>query len=160
MNRKILLLAFAMALLGSNSAFATSVIGGNGATLTATKVSGIKSGEKIIISGSHFDETVGIYLAICKVVKKSELPSPCGGGIDKTGTTGSSIWISSNPPPYGVGLAKEFAPGGRFSFAIKVSPFIGKLDCRKIKCAIYVRADHTRSDDRTFDLSIPISFSK
>lgn len=160
MNRKVLILALSLLILGANSVFAASVTGSNGATLTANKVSGIKPGEKIIVSGSHFDETVGIYLAICKVVKKTEIPSPCGGGIDKKGTTGASIWISSNPPPYGVGLAKEFQPGGRFSFAIKVSPFIGKQDCRKIKCAIYIRADHTRTDDRSFDLSIPISFIK
>jgi len=37
---------------------------------------------------------------------------------------------------------------------------IGKLDCRKISCAIYVRADHTRSDDRSFDLKVPVKFKK
>ena len=132
----------------------------SGSVLTVNKTVGIKNGEKIIVSGKHFDETVGIYVAMCKVVPKGELPTPCGGGADKTGATGSSLWISSNPPAYGVGLADPYLPGGRFSYAIKFSPMIGKLDCRKIACAVYVRADHTRGDDRSYDLKVPITFAK
>ena len=138
---------------------AEAVTGSNGEVLKVSKISNIKSGDKIVVSGQHFDETVGIYVALCTVVKVGTLPSPCGGGIDETGATGASIWISSNPPSYGVGLAKPFLPGGRFSVSIKVSPMIGKLDCRKTKCAVYVRADHTRGDDRSHDLSVPLSFT-
>ena len=139
---------------------AQAVTGSHGETLTVSKSTNIKSGDKLVISGQHFDETVGIYVALCTVVKVGTLPSPCGGGIDETGSTGASIWISSNPPSYGVGLAKPFLPGGRFSVSIKVSAKIGKLDCRKIKCAIYVRADHTRGDDRSHDLAIPLTFKR
>ncbi|MCX6450595.1 MAG: hypothetical protein NTZ31_02675 [Actinobacteria bacterium] len=160
MLKKILLLTAVVALIGTSMASAASVKSPNGAILTVSKTSSVNTGDKLTITGSHFDETVGIYLALCKIVKKIELPTPCGGGIDKTGATGSSIWISSNPPPYGVGLAKEYLPGGRFSYTIRVSPMIGKLDCRKIACAIYVRADHTRSDDRSFDIAVPITFKK
>jgi hypothetical protein len=137
---------------------AHAVTGSHGETLTVSKMKNIKSGDKLVISGQHFDETVGIYVALCTVVKSGILPSPCGGGIDETGATGASVWISSNPPSYGVGLAKPFLPGGRFSVSLKVSPMIGKIDCRKIRCAIYVRADHTRGDDRTRDLYVPINF--
>jgi hypothetical protein len=137
-----------------------ALTGKSGEILKVSKIVGIVSGEKITVTGQHFDETVGIYVAMCVLVKTGILPSPCGGGIDQSGATGASIWISSNPPSYGVGLAKPFLPGGRFSVSIKVSPMIGKLDCRKIKCAVYVRADHTRGDDRTHDLAIPISFKK
>jgi ribose/xylose/arabinose/galactoside ABC-type transport system permease subunit len=153
----ILLLLFAIGIQPANAASAT---GSNGATLEVSKVTNISSGDKLTITGSHFDETVGIYLALCKVVPATQLPTPCGGGMDKTGKTGSSIWISSNPPAYGVGLAKPYQPGGRFTEVIKVSPMIGKLDCRNIACAIYVRADHTRTDDRSYDLKIPIKFKK
>jgi len=132
----------------------------NGSILTVSKTIGIKSGEKITVTGQHFDETVGIYVAMCKVVPKGQLPTPCGGGADKTGASGSSLWISSNPPAYGVGLADPYLPGGRFSYAIKFSPMIGKVDCRKVACAIYVRADHTRGDDRSYDIKVPISFAK
>ena len=160
MLKRILLITAILALFGTSSATAASVKSSNGSILTVSKTVGINTGDRLTITGSHFDETVGIYLALCKIVKKTELPTPCGGGIDKTGATGSSIWISSNPPPYGVGLAKEFLPGGRFSYTIRVSPMVGKLDCRKITCAIYVRADHTRSDDRSFDIAVPVTFKK
>ncbi len=138
---------------------AQALVGQHGEILKVSKTTGIKSGDKLVITGQHFDETVGIYVAMCTIVKAGILPTPCGGGIDETGATGSSIWISSNPPSYGVGLAKPFQPGGRFSVSIKVSPMIGKIDCRSTKCAIYVRADHTRGDDRTHDLAIPLSFT-
>ena len=159
MIKKIAVLVVALLSL-SSVAHASSITGSNGSILTVNKVVNIKSGEKITVSGQHFDETVGIYVAMCKVVPVGKLPTPCGGGADKSGITGSSIWISSNPPAYGVDLAKPFLPGGRFTLPIKLSPLIGKLDCRKMKCAIYVRADHLRGDDRSYDLHIPITFTK
>ena len=132
----------------------------DGAILQISQASGIKSGDSIKITGTHFDETIGIYVAMCKVVPKTELPTPCGGGMDKTGASKSSIWISSNAPSYGTGLARPYQAGGRFAVTIKVSPMIGSVDCRKIVCAIYVRADHLRTDDRTRDIHIPITFKK
>ncbi len=153
----LLLIVLALPL---SAASAATRPGNHGESLTVSKVTNIKNGEKIVISGARFDETVGVYVAICILVAKGKLPTPCGGGVDETGATGSSMWISSNPPDYGIGLAKPYLPGGRFSITIKVSPMIGKLDCRKIKCAIYVRADHTRGDDRSYDINIPIQFKK
>ena len=111
----------------------------------------------ITVTGNRFDETVGIYLAFCVVPKKGQPPTPCGGGVNKAGLGDSSFWISSNPPPYAVGLTDEFLPGGRFTHKVKVSKKIGKFDCTKVKCAITVRADHLRSNDRSSDLFIPIT---
>jgi hypothetical protein len=144
---------------------ALAVIGSHGEILKVSKTTGVKSGDSLVVTGQHYDETIGIYVAFCKVVPSGQLPTPCGGGADKTGGTGASEWISSNPPTYGIGLAKPYLPGGRFSVTVKVSPLInvpnGKaLDCRKIKCAIYTRADHTRGDDRSYDLAVPITFKK
>ena len=112
----------------------------------------------ITVVGRNFDETAGIYLAFCVVPKKGELPTPCGGGVNASGTGESSLWISSNPPPYGQGLATEFLPGGRFQEKVKIAPQIGKFDCRKVRCAITVRADHIRGSDRSRDIFIPIIF--
>ena len=137
------------------AANAAQIKGAQGQVLTATATTA-KSGSVITVSGRYFDETVGIYLGFCVVPKKGLTPSPCGGGINKAGIGDASYWISSNPPPYGVGLAEEFLPGGRFTKTIKVVSTIGKFDCRKIKCAITVRADHLRSEDRSFDLFIPV----
>lgn len=118
----------------------------------------LTSGTAIRVTGSRFDETVGIYLAFCLLPKKGELPTPCGGGINKEGIGDASYWISSNPPPYGIGLAQEFLPGGRFSYVMHVSSKIGRFDCQKIRCAITVRADHIRDTERGYDIFVPIKF--
>ena len=154
--KKLLFALIALLPLAINpAAQAAAIKGAQGQILTVSATSA-KSGTEITVSGSHFDETVGIYLGFCVVPKKGQTPSPCGGGINKAGIGDASYWISSNPPPYGVGLAEEFMPGGRFTKSVKVVSKIGKFDCRKVKCAITVRADHIRSEDRSFDVFIPI----
>jgi hypothetical protein len=115
-----------------------------------------KSGALVTVTGTHFDESVGIYLAYCVLPAKGAVPTPCGGGANKTGIGDASYWISSNPPPYGKGLAIPYKPGGRFTQKLLISRFIGKTDCKKIKCAITVRADHLMSQDRSYDLFIPV----
>lgn len=138
-----------------------SVRGSAGQVLTVSKVRNLKPrGERVVVTGNRFDETVGIYLGLCVLPKKGQIPSPCGGGVDQTGASGASKWISSNPPPYGAALAIPFRAGGRFSVSITVGPRIGDIDCRTTKCAIVVRADHTRNDDRSHDLYIPVTFAK
>jgi hypothetical protein len=129
----------------------------NGSSITINKNSFSKP-TLLTVSGRGFDETVGIYLALCVVPKKGQLPTPCGGGVNKDGVSQSSYWISSNPPPYGQALAIEYLPGGRFSQQVNITEKIGKFDCSKVKCAITVRADHIREGDRSRDIFIPITF--
>ncbi len=151
------LLACTLALVAPSAAHATvTATGSNGASIAISQ-SKFSKEAKIKVTGKGFDETVGIYLAYCVVPKKGAAPSPCGGGVNKSGTGEASYWISSNPPPYGVGLAIPFAPGGRFSEVVAVTRKIGKFDCRKVKCAITVRSDHMHEGDRSHDIYIPIS---
>ena len=135
---------------------AASVKGSQGQVLSVSKTT-VKSGAIITVKGDYFDETVGIYLAFCVVPPKGKAPTPCGGGVNKAGIGDASFWISSNPPPYAIGLTEEFLPGGRFTQKVKISKKIGRFDCTKVKCAITVRADHLRSNDRSSDLFIPIT---
>jgi hypothetical protein len=135
---------------------ASSIKGSQGQVLSVSKTT-VKSGSVVTVKGNFFDETVGIYLAFCVIPAKGNAPTPCGGGINKAGLSEASFWISSNPPPYAVGLTEEFLPGGRFTQKVKISKKIGKFDCTKVKCAITVRADHLRSNDRSSDLFIPIT---
>ena len=158
MKKKVLFLASILLVCSINPSQA--VTGKHGETLSVSKTNAIKSGDVLTVTGKDFDQTVGIYLAICKIARASALPSPCGGGADKTGKLGASYWISSNPPSYGRGLAVPFQKNGFFLVSLKVSQMIGTVDCRKVPCAVYVRADHTRTQDRTHDLYVPISFSK
>ena len=154
---KPVLLAIALSLLLPASAqAAVTSTGPNGASISIAQSKFTKE-MKIKVSGRNFDETVGIYLAYCVVPKKGAMPSPCGGGVNKSGTGEASYWISSNPPPYGVGLAIPFTPGGRFTEVVAVTRKIGKFDCRKVKCAITVRSDHLHEGDRSHDIYIPIS---
>ena len=127
---------------------------GQSLTVSESQVSGKKT---ITVTGKGFDETVGIYLAFCVIPAQGKAPTPCGGGVNKAGLGEASFWISSNPPPYGVGLAIAFAPGGRFTEVVAVTRKIGKYDCRKVKCAISVRSDHLHEGDRSHDIYIPIS---
>ena len=153
--KKLLALVVAIALLAMPTAHAVSVKGSQGQQLTVSATTA-KNGSMITVRGNRFDETVGIYLAFCVVPKKGELPTPCGGGVNKAGTGESSFWISSNPPPYAVGLTDEYLPGGRFTHTVKISKKIGKFDCTKVKCAITVRADHLRGNDRSYDMFVPV----
>lgn len=152
----IVALAFVFTMIAPANAAPKIVKGTSGQSLSAS-VTAVKSGAMVTVTGKYFDETIGIYLGFCVVPKKGTAPTPCGGGVNKAGTGEASFWISSNPPPYGVGLAEEFLPGGRFTKKVKISAMVGKFDCRKIKCAISVRADHMRSEDRSYDLFIPIT---
>jgi len=158
MKFKLLLTVLAVTSVGM--ATASAVVGPHGESLIASKTTGIKAGQSILVSGKGFDTTVGIYVEMCQVVPAGTLPTTCGGGVNMSGSNAASFWISSNPPSYGKGLAIPFKTGGRFAVSLKVQPLIGKVDCRKVQCAIYVRADHTRTQDRTHDVKLPIAFSK
>lgn len=135
---------------------AITVTGKDGATISISQKSFTKS-VKVTVTGKNFDETVGIYLAYCVMPKKGDAPTPCGGGVNKAGIGEASYWISSNPPPYGVGLAIAYDAGGRFKEVVAVTRKIGKFDCTKVRCAITVRSDHMHEGDRTHDIYIPIT---
>lgn len=154
--RKIVALLVAITIASMPASSAASVKGAQGQVLSVSKTS-VKDGAMLTVNGKYFDETVGIYLAFCVIPPKGKAPTPCGGGVNKAGVGDASFWISSNPPPYAIGLTEEFLPGGRFTQKVKISKKIGKFDCTKIKCAITVRADHLRSNDRSSDLFIPIT---
>jgi len=153
--RKVLVIAVAILVAAMPSSFAASIKGSQDQVLTVSKTT-VKSGSTVTVNGKYFDETIGIYLAFCVVPPKGKAPTPCGGGVNKAGSSEASFWISSNPPPYAIGLTEEYLPGGRFTQKVKISKKIGKFDCTKVKCAITVRADHLRSNDRSSDLFIPI----
>ena len=158
MKSKFLVALLAALALGVSGA--SAVTGIHGEQLTTSKSTGIKSGQLIEVSGKGFNTKVGIYVEMCQVVPTGTLPTTCGGGVNLSGSGAASFWISSNPPSYGRNLAIPYKVGGVFSVGLKVQPLIGKVDCRKVQCAIYIRADHTRTQDRTHDIKLPISFAK
>ena len=114
----------------------------------------------ITVTGKGFDAGKGIYVALCVKPAKGQAPSPCGGGADTSGSSSSSAWVSSNPPPYGVGLATPYGSGGTFRVTLMVSSRIGSADCRTSGCVVATRNDHTRGSDRSQDVLVPVSFSR
>ncbi|MFM1964627.1 MAG: hypothetical protein RL134_352 [Actinomycetota bacterium] len=137
----------------------SSAKGRKGQTLTVTPTSGLAvSGQTVTVRGRGFSELVGIYVGLCVMPRPGAKPTPCGGGMDQDGSSQASAWISSNPPPYGASLAIPYKRGGKFSVRIKVSPRIGSVDCRVVRCAVVARADHLRANDRSWDVAVPVTF--
>jgi hypothetical protein len=130
-------------------------------TLTVSKSQELDGdGDIVIVEGSGFDVTKGIYVGLCVKPDAGAAPSPCGGGADRAGTGGASVWISSNPPGYGTNLAIPYGPGGTFRVEFGVGPAINDvIDCRAVECAIVTKNDHTIYDDRSQDLVIPVTFT-
>ena len=136
-----------------------AVTGRKGQRLTVTPTRGLSPfGQTVKVSGRGFSELVGIYVGLCVMPRPGAKPTPCGGGVDQDGSSQASAWISSNPPPYGANLAKPYKRGGKFTVRIKVSPRIDSFDCRVVRCAVIARADHTRANDRTWDVAVPVTF--
>lgn len=134
--------------------------GPSGQTLTVSQTALPLAGGTVSVSGAGYNVEKGIYLAFCKTPDPGQVPSPCGGGIDMTGASGGSGWISSNPPSYGKDLATPYGPGGTFTSTVAISPKISDtVDCTQVSCAVVTRSDHTRTQDRTQDVVVPVTFS-
>lgn len=136
--------------------------GPKGNKIRVSKVRRLPSGGSFVtVKGRGFDPRVGVYVGLCVQPRSGQKPSPCGGGVDTDGSTQASAWVSSNPPAYGNNLATRYGPNGSFKVRIYVSSRIStSIDCRTTRCAITTRADHTRVNDRTWDLVVPVRFSR
>ncbi|GAB1818179.1 hypothetical protein HerbRD11066_13430 [Herbidospora sp. RD11066] len=142
-----------------------SATGPEGQRLTAAKAAIDPAGERIRVTGTGYDLTKGVYVALCVDKGGGQAAGPCVGGVDMEGAGGGSKWISSNPPSYGQGLATPYTDqgGGKGGFDITLS-LVAKddigTDCTAtgVTCVIYTRADHTRSADRTQDVKIPVTW--
>lgn len=148
-------------LLGAGPAAAApgTATGIGGQTLTVSQVDGIDpDGTTVTVTGSGYDTSKGIYVAFCVMPAPGQLPTPCGGGAATSGSGGLSGWVSSNPPSYGKDLATPFGAGGTFSMPMTLTAMIGSVDCRTTSCSVVTRADHTRTDDRSADVVVPIAF--
>ncbi len=147
--------------LASESMAATTKQGGKTLSVKpAKKLSPLSA--NVTIKGKGFDPRVGIYVALCQTPPKNSkvAPGPCGGGINLSGANPASAWISSNPPSYGKSLAVPFKKGGTFKVKLTINPMVGDIDCRRTSCSIVTRADHTRPNERSSDLAVPVTFSK
>ncbi|MEU6019973.1 hypothetical protein [Micromonospora sp. NPDC047134] len=150
----------ALGTLPASPAYANTVgEGPNGQRLSVSKTNGIPLvGTTVTVTGSGYDTSKGIYVAYCVDNGAGMAPSPCGGGVDTTGSTGASHWISSNPPSYAEGLTVAYGAGGSFTVQVKITSKIGDVDCTTGRCVVASRNDHTRASDRSQDVKVPVTF--
>ena len=161
LSKKLIGLALVASLLTVGSpalavGSAKTVKGPAGQTLIASKTQQIADGTKVTITGKGYSLKVGIYVTYCVVPAKGKKPELCGP-FDITGKNNASVWISSNPPLYAKLLVKPFGKGGTFKESIKVTRMIGDYDCKKVKCALVTRADHTQGSNRKADVLIAVT---
>ena len=165
--KKILIVPIVIfCLISSSAGYAVSppsskvtVVGAEGQRLTVSQTKGLEKDAKVTVTGSNYNKDIGIYVTFCVIPKKGKKPDHCGA-YNITGINSQAVWISSNPPLYAALLVTPFKKGGKFKVELPLSKTIGDKDCTKVKCAVLTRADHTKGDNRTADVIVPITFSK
>ncbi|MDP2014759.1 MAG: hypothetical protein Q8L05_11095 [Actinomycetota bacterium] len=151
------LLAATLVASASLPALAATAAPRKSPSMTVSATTKVKSGQAVKVRGSGFDTSKGIYVAFCVAPKPGLAPTPCGGAPGSESVS-SAVWISSNPPSYGKSMTTPFGKGGTFAVPITVTSMIGEIDCRVTRCGIAARADHRRSQDRSQDVFIPVTF--
>lgn len=142
-----------------------SATGPEGQKLTVSKSSALApDGETITVSGTGYNTEKGIYVAFCVDNGAGRTPTPCIGGVDMSGESGASVWISSNPPSYGEGLAEPYKGSGHkgtFSVRLKVRAKDANTDCAGsgVTCSVITRNDHTRGGDHSQTVRVPVTFA-
>lgn len=164
MNRRWLAVSsvlVAALVIGSGAAEASaarSSRGPRGQVLTVSAARGLVDGQVVTVQGRKYDRRVGIYVAFCVINPRGIAPGPCAGGLNVSGASPGSFWISSNPPAYGTTLARPFKRGGKFRVRVRVAREIDTFDCRVVRCGVVTRADHTRSTYRKADVAVRVTF--
>jgi hypothetical protein len=140
---------------------------------SAPDLSSVTPGDQLVVSGSGFDASIGIYVAVCKVPDSVEVkPGPCLGGVpdieaEQTGAEGQVQWAASNwindDWAWRLFGARSFDDrnAGTFTAYLLIPESSDEfVDCVIDSCAIYTRNDHTALENRGQDLYVPVSFSK
>jgi len=133
--------------------------------------SSLQVGQRLVVSGTGYDPSRGIYVAICKIPSdEATKPGPCIGGVPDT--EGEAVaedsvqyapsnWINDDWAWKLFGARSyDDVSTGTFTAYIEVGePKDDKLDCTVDKCGIYTRNDHTALSDRVQDLYVPVAFN-
>jgi len=138
---------------------------------TEVDTSALAPGERLVVSGSGYDGSRGIYVALCVIPDDpATKPGPCIGGVPdqeqetvEAGTVqyAPSNWINDDWAwkLFGARSYDDIA-SGTFTAYIEVGDPVGDgFDCTVQACGIYTRNDHTALGDRVQDLYIPIAFA-
>ncbi|HWR84941.1 MAG TPA: hypothetical protein VN200_02980 [Rhodoglobus sp.] len=128
-------------------------------------------GDRIVVTGSGYDASRGIYVAICVIPDDPAVkPGPCIGGAPSQEATevpegtvqyAPSNWINDDWAWRLFGArAYDDVGTGSFTAYLEVGEPAGDgFDCREDRCGIVTRNDHTAAGDRVQDLAIPVAFA-
>lgn len=138
-----------------------TALGKDGQQLSVSASANIDpAGETLRVTGEGYDDTKGVYVAVCKDNGDNRIPTPCLGGADQSGSSGSSVWIiPRDASDEGAGtIAERWGEGGTFDVALGVKAKDSGLDCLEVACSVVTRVDHNGTGDRSQDVRIPITF--
>lgn len=129
-------------------------------------------GERLIVSGTGYDSSRGIYVAICVIPEEPTIkPGPCVGGVpdqeqsdvaEGTIQYAPSNWINDDWAWKLFGARSyDDLETGTFTAYLEVGEPVGDgFDCRVDACGIYTRNDHTALNDRVQDLFVPVAWAE
>jgi len=132
--------------------------------------SALRVGERLIVSGTGYDATRGIYVAICVIPDSPTVkPGPCIGGVpdqeqeqvaEGTVQFAPSNWINDDWAWKLFGArGYDDVAAGTFTAYVEIGDPKGEgFDCTTQKCGIFTRNDHTALSDRVQDLYVPVGF--
>lgn len=134
--------------------------------------SAVNAGDRVVVTGSGFDGSRGIYVAICVIPDDpATKPGPCIGGVPEQEQTeaaeGTVQWAPSNwindDWAWKLFGARSYdsVADGTFTAYLEIGEPVGEqVDCLSNACGIYTRNDHTALNDRVQDIYLPIAFAE
>ena len=134
--------------------------------------SALVPGQQLVVSGTGYDASRGIYVAICKIPEDATVkPGPCLGGVPEqaeqqvdAGTVqyAPSNWINDDWAwrLFGARSYDDRVTGTFTAYLLVGEPRDDKLDCTVDACGIFTRNDHTALNDRVQDLFVPVAFAE
>ncbi|GHI83318.1 hypothetical protein [Streptomyces xanthophaeus] len=133
--------------------------GAGGQQLTVYAASGLDPlGESVRVKGAGYDQSKGVYVALCKDNGDNRAPAPCAGGADMTGGSKASQWIVPRGDAHAGELGTPYGEGGRFDVELKLTAKSEGLDCLQVACSVVTRVDHRGAGDRSQDVRVPVAF--
>ena len=165
----------------SGDASTATAVGDDGRTRTISVTgpdgvlvdpSALVPGERIVVTGTGFDASRGIYVAICVIPDSPDVkPGPCIGGApqqtqDPQANQGAQQYAASNWinddwawKLFGSRSYDSVADGAFTAYLVVGDPAGEGFDCRAESCGIVTRNDHTAASDRVQDVYLPVAFA-
>ena len=123
-------------------------------------------GQDVPVAGYGYNTAQGIFVALCVIPDSVSVddpstytarPTPCLGGRQSTNGAAHRVTNTDTGTP---GITSRYGPHGSFHVILKLNPNIASdTVCDvDVRCAIVTRADFTATDERSYDMYIPVAF--